>query len=137
VSSRSVKALSCNKFDDSSWRYLPCNSVISLLLRANVVQSLDLCMFSRQMTVALLPKTVATRFKFHITQQQTIFVENWPSICHECVPFLLLCKSVRHSGRVCILICCGFGTAQTSKGKKPTSCCSTGAGCRSQWSLST
>ena len=68
VSYRSVKTLSCKKYDDSSWRYLPCNGVKLLLLRDNVPQSLNLCMFSRQMTVALLPKTAVTHFKWHITQ---------------------------------------------------------------------
>ena len=61
--------LSCTKYDDSSWWYLPCNSVILLLLRTNVLQSLNRCMFSRQMTVTLLPKIAVTLFKYHNTIQ--------------------------------------------------------------------
>ena len=63
-----VWKLSCNKSDNSCWCYLPCNGVSFPLHRANALQSFNLCVLSRQITVALLPKPVVIRFKYHMTQ---------------------------------------------------------------------
>ena len=137
VSSINVKALSCNKSDGTTWRYLP-SGISFLLLRAYGPQSLNLWVFSRQMTVALLPKTAAApRLKYHITYQQAIFVEIRTSICEKRIPLLFVCISVRYSWRVCILFYFGFWRTQTRVGYKLTSSWGTSAGWRPKWLLNT
>jgi len=118
VSYRSVTTLSCNNFDDSS---LPCNSVGFQLLRTNFTQSLNLCVLSRELIVALLPKTATALFKYHITQQETTFVEHWPSIRVKCIPLLFVCITVRYSGCIFTPFYFDFGRTLTRVGYKLTS----------------